>query len=245
MSLYLDTNTDTYENTSVGSDAVKWTVRLAFAPAVSADGAIFRARSSGSGIIDVLRRSDNRIRIQLNGGSIVSTNDFTVANGDWCYLGLACTDATTTTLLYGWNAAGTRTTIYDGTGAFNTGLTRIYLGNYDPHAGNAARGYYRYLRAFGGTTGFLNTTAMETERTSPTAVQATDRLSSWKMPSEADLSDDINSKTLTVMSGKTAGTNNASEPGWISAGGSTTRGMPFGNRSTVFNGGRLLRGPIN
>jgi hypothetical protein len=25
----------------------------------------------------------------------------------------------------------------------------------------------------------------------------------------------------------------------------TTRGMPFGSRSTVFNGGRLLRGPIN
>jgi hypothetical protein len=28
-------------------------------------------------------------------------------------------------------------------------------------------------------------------------------------------------------------------------GAGTTRGMPFGSRSTVFNGGRLLRGPIN
>jgi hypothetical protein len=28
-------------------------------------------------------------------------------------------------------------------------------------------------------------------------------------------------------------------------GGGTARGMPFGNRSTVFNGGRLLTGPIN
>jgi hypothetical protein len=30
-----------------------------------------------------------------------------------------------------------------------------------------------------------------------------------------------------------------------SAGASTTRGMPFGNRSTVFNGGRIFTGPIN
>jgi hypothetical protein len=29
------------------------------------------------------------------------------------------------------------------------------------------------------------------------------------------------------------------------AGGSTTRGMPFGNRSTAFNGGRVFTGPIN
>jgi hypothetical protein len=245
MSLHLDTNTDAYENTSVGADATKWCVLLAFAPALSADAAIFRVRNSGSGYIDVVRRSDNRIRISLGGAAATSTNDFTVANGDWCYLALACTDATTTTMLYGWNAAGTRTLIYDGTGVTSTSITRVYLGNYDGHAGNAAQGYYRYLRAFGGTTGFLNTTAMETERTSATAVQAADRLSSWKLPSESDLTDDINSKTLTVMSGKTAGTNNASEPGWISAGGSTTRGTPFGNRSTAFNGGRVFHGPIN
>jgi hypothetical protein len=29
------------------------------------------------------------------------------------------------------------------------------------------------------------------------------------------------------------------------AGGGTTRGMPFGNRSTAFNGGRIFTGPIN
>lgn len=35
------------------------------------------------------------------------------------------------------------------------------------------------------------------------------------------------------------------EAGDLSGGASTTRGMPFGNRSTAFNGGRVLHGPIN
>jgi hypothetical protein len=85
----------------------------------------------------------------------------------------------------------------------------------------------------------LTTTQLYSEAISATPVLGS-CVANWRMATNADLTDTVGSKVFTAFNTPSTG---STEPTDI-AGASTTRGMPFGNRSTAFNGGRIFTGPI-
>jgi hypothetical protein len=88
-----------------------------------------------------------------------------------------------------------------------------------------------------GGSGTLTMAEKKAERDSATAVKAGAYID-WRMDTTS--STPTYTGTLTTTGSPSTDTD---EPSNI-ASASTTRGMPFGNRSTAFNGGRILTGPL-
>jgi hypothetical protein len=123
-----------------------------------------------------------------------------------------------------------------GMGGTSHAVNYITIGSY-LDGGQEFRGSICCFRTWAAT---LSLAEMQLERDSAVAVKS-GAFVDWRMATAAG--------TPTFSSGSyalnTTGTptTDAAEPSNISAA-STTRGMPFGNRSTAFNGGRVFTGPI-
>jgi hypothetical protein len=118
-----------------------------------------------------------------------------------------------------------------------TAFNRITVGAY-VGGGSEFRGSICCFRVYSGT---MTQAEMKAERDSATAVKASPVVS-WRMATTADTSPTFSNGSYSLTNSGSP-TTDTDEPSNI-ASASTTRGMPFGNRSTAFNGGRVFTGPI-
>jgi hypothetical protein len=188
--------------------------------------------------------SPDTVRTAVNTSGVDSTR--TIATGVWKYVAFSRpSGGGSGTVFVGTESDGTLTqnTGVDMTGLGSNAINHILVGALaDPALVTNFNGEWAHFRVF---TRELNNADWVAERDSTTPLGANCYLA-WSGNDATDTADlSGNSRTWSAVTNGTGSvTNGASNPppGAYSAGGA--RGMPFGNRSTAFNGGRVFTGPI-
>jgi hypothetical protein len=196
------------------------------------------------GVIDGWRISSTAGNVQayssIGGGT---TTDYALASNTYAALALVRNGRYTS--WYAWTEAGVRTDVslsVDQTD-YGTNTSIVSFGNGQRGYGDTASGQYRYGRVWARalTATELDAEVAMTPSSGTPAASTTNLRGSWALADGTTTTDwSAAGNALTINSGST-GTDEPTIPG---GGGSTTRGMPFGNRSTAFNGGRILTGPL-
>jgi hypothetical protein len=217
----------------------------------SSNATICRATTSGGGTIALIVDVTTGVVRVLYGGGTFDGGTVTLTHGQWAYLGLSFSANNGAILSY-WRDNGSDSAVTS-VAACSTGgrhlPSTIALGSPDVAGSRSARGAYSHWRYWnanetdstGSPLAKLDATQLELERplATPHANKSSICVDNWKFVTNGS---GDNGHTMTTTGSVTYETD---EPSYISAGGSTTRGMPFGNRSTAFNGGRIFTGPIN